>query len=86
MSELVEDGDEIVAIRVIELDEDGAFPVNPRDVVGCSRDQSDTIRSNRRTSGSKHMNYYRRCSTRTTRQMNVEYVYDLSPAPLGGKG
>ena len=29
MSELVEDGDEIVAIRVIELDEDGTSPIQP---------------------------------------------------------
>jgi hypothetical protein len=29
MSELVEDGDEIVAIRVIELDEDGQYRTTP---------------------------------------------------------
>jgi hypothetical protein len=41
MNELAEDGDEIVAIRVLELDEDGESTLTTLIVLGEQRSRSD---------------------------------------------
>lgn len=53
MSELVEDGDEVVAIRVIEIDEGGKDLLSS-DLVGLTAVQRDIPKRHKKSSGKKH--------------------------------
>jgi hypothetical protein len=63
MSELVEDGDEIVAIRVIELDEDGESSSIYKTQGAAYTDgfQNDIIPTNKTIFEHRHTSYYKTC-------------------------